>query len=56
MWAILTAMLLVWLICIVLGVIIKAVAWLIIVGVILFVLTLAFGVIHEVMSKYRHRM
>lgn len=56
MWALLTAMLLVWLVCIVLGVVIKALAWLIIVGVIFFVLTLAFGVIHEVMSKYRHRM
>ena len=53
MWAILTAMLVVWLICIVLGVAIKAIAWLVIVGVILFVLTLAFGVIHEVMSRHR---
>ena len=53
MWAILTAMLVVWLICIVLGVTIKAIAWLVIVGVILFVLTLAFGVIHEVMSRHR---
>lgn len=56
MWAILTAMLFLWLVCIVLGVIFKVLAWLIVVGVIFFVLTLAFGVIHEIMSKYRHRM
>lgn len=56
MWAIIGALLILWIVCIILGTAFKAIAWLVLVGAIFLVLTLAFGVIHEVMSRNRHRM
>jgi hypothetical protein len=56
MWPIIAGLLVLWLICIILGAAFKAIAWLVLVGAIFLVLTLAFGVIHEVMSRHRHRM
>jgi hypothetical protein len=53
MWAILGAMLVLWLLFIILGAVFKAVAWLVLVGAIFFVLTVAFGIIHEVMARRR---
>lgn len=49
--SVIAALLILWLICIVLGSIFKALAWLLLVGVTFFVVTLAFGVIREVMNR-----
>lgn len=49
--SIVVALLILWIICIVLGSIFKALAWLLLVGVTLFMVTLAFGVIREVTNR-----
>jgi len=56
MWPIIAGLLVLWLLCIIIGAVFKTIVWLVLVGVILLVLTLAFAVIHEVMSRHRHKM
>jgi hypothetical protein len=49
--AILVILLFLWLVLVILGFTIKALLWLAIVGIVLFVLTLAGGVIHSVVRR-----
>lgn len=50
---IIVALLALWLICIVIGFVVKTVLWLAIVGVILFIATAGAGVIHTVTTRRR---